>query len=152
MTAPREPCPTLRPCPWPGAPARRAGRIYGLLTSVRFAVVQIVAIAVAGVVGIVVPQLPGVAFRSPADYAEQMEILRARVEPSLGPALTDLFETLGFFRVFTRLVVHGAPRAPRRLHRGLHPGPDAAPLALGAGRAGRPAGRRSTTRRCRTGR
>ncbi len=83
------------------APARLGRAIYGLLTSVRFAVVQIVALAVAGVIGIVVPQLPGVAFRSPADYAAQMEILQARVEPSLGPGLTDLFEALGFFRVFS---------------------------------------------------
>ena len=75
--------------------------IYGLLTSVRFAVVQIVAIALVGVVGIMVRQLPGVAFRSSADYAEQMAILRARVEPALGPLPTDLFEALGLFRVFT---------------------------------------------------
>ncbi len=83
------------------APARLGRAIYGLLTSVRFAVVQIVAIALAGVVGIVVPQLPGVAFRSAADYAERMEILRGRVEPSLGHGLTDLFAALGFFRVFS---------------------------------------------------
>ncbi len=82
-------------------PARLGRAIYGLLTSVRFAVVQIVALALAGIVGIVVPQLPGVAFRSPADLAEQMDILRARVEPSLGPGLTDLLATLGFFRVFS---------------------------------------------------
>ncbi len=83
------------------APARLGRAIYGLLTSVRFAVVQIIAIALAGVVGIIVPQLPGAALRSPADYAEQMEILRARVEPSLGPGLTDLFAALGFFHVFS---------------------------------------------------
>ncbi|HYN48744.1 MAG TPA: cytochrome c biogenesis protein ResB [Candidatus Nanopelagicales bacterium] len=81
--------------------ARPGRAIYSLLTSVRFAVVQIIAIALAGVVGIVVPQLPGVAFRSPADYAEQMALLRARVEPALGTLPTDLFETLGFFRVFS---------------------------------------------------
>ena len=81
--------------------ARPGRAIYGLLTSVRFAVVQIIAIALVGVVGIIVPQLPGAAFRSPADYAEQLAILRARVEPSLGATLTDLFETLGFFRVFS---------------------------------------------------
>jgi cytochrome c biogenesis protein len=105
MTAPRVALPAgARALPARGplnAPARLGRAIYGLLTSVRFAVVQIVAIALAGVVGIVVPQLPGVALRSPADYAEQMETLRARVEPSLGPWLTDLFETLGFFRVFS---------------------------------------------------
>jgi cytochrome c biogenesis protein len=80
----------------------RPGRaVYGLLTSVRFAVVQIIAIALVGVVGIIVPQLPGAAFRSPADYAEQLAILRARVEPSLGAQLADLFEALGLFRVFS---------------------------------------------------
>ena len=80
----------------------RAGRaVCGLLTSVRFAVVQIIAIALVGVVGIIVPQLPGAAFRSPADLAEQLAILRARVEPSLGAPLTDLFEALGLFRVFS---------------------------------------------------
>jgi len=81
--------------------ARPGRAIYGLLTSVRFAVVQIVAIALAGVAGIVVPQLPGVASRSPADYAEQMAILRARVEPALGTLPADLLEALGLFRVFT---------------------------------------------------
>ncbi len=83
------------------APARLGRAIYRLLTSVRFAVVQIAALALAGVVGIIVPQLPGVAFRSPADYAEQVELLRARVEPTLGPGLARLFEALGFFRVFS---------------------------------------------------
>ena len=81
--------------------ARPGRAVYRLLTSVRFAVVQIIAIALVGVVGIIVPQLPGAAFRSPADFAEQLAILRARVEPSLGAPLTDLFEALGLFRVFT---------------------------------------------------
>jgi len=81
--------------------ARPGRALYGLLTSVRFAVVQIVAIAIAGVAGIILPQLPGVAFRSPADHAEQMAILRARLEPALGAPVTNLFETLGLFRVFT---------------------------------------------------
>jgi len=81
--------------------ARPGRAVYRLLTSVRFAVVQIIAIALVGVVGIIVPQLPGAAFRSPADFAEQLAILRARVEPSLGAPVTDLFEALGLFRVFS---------------------------------------------------
>jgi len=105
MTAPEIALPARRralPARGPlSVPARLGRAVYGLLTSVRFAVVQIVAIALAGVVGIIVPQLPGIASRSPADYAEQMEILRARVEPSLGPGLTDAFEALGLFGVFT---------------------------------------------------
>jgi cytochrome c biogenesis protein len=105
MTAPRIALPASRgavPARGPlSAPARLGRAVYGLLTSVRFAVVQIVAIALAGVVGILLPQLPGIAQRSPADYAEQMELLRARVEPSLGLALTDAFAALGLFNVFT---------------------------------------------------
>ena len=81
--------------------ARPGRAVYRLLTSVRFAVVQIIAIALVGVVGIIVPQLPGVAFRSPADYAEQLAILRARVEPSLGAPVADVFTALDFFRVFS---------------------------------------------------
>jgi cytochrome c biogenesis protein len=84
-----------------GVPARLGRAIYGLLTSVRFAVLQIAAIALAGVAGIMVPQLPGIAFRSPADYAEQMEILRGRLEPSLGAAVVDALEALGLIRVFS---------------------------------------------------
>jgi cytochrome c biogenesis protein len=93
-----------RPQPASGpltAPARLARATHGLLTSVRFAAAQITAIAVAGVAGIIVPQLPGVAFRSPADYTEQMAILRERVEPSLGPGIVAAFEALGLFRVFS---------------------------------------------------
>ena len=81
--------------------ARPGRAVYRLLTSVRFAVVQIIAIALVGVVGIIVPQLPGAAFRSPADFAEQLAILRVRVEPSLGAPITDVFEALGLFRVFS---------------------------------------------------
>jgi cytochrome c biogenesis protein len=81
--------------------ARPGRAVYRLLTSVRFAVVQITAIALVGVVGIIVPQLPGAAFRSPADYAEQLAILRARVEPSVGAPVADVLETLGIFRVFS---------------------------------------------------
>ena len=89
-------------------PLERAGRalwrvitLGGLLTSVRFAVLQIVLVALGSVVGMILPQLPGIAARSPADFAEQMERIRARVEPALGRPLTDLFERLGFFGVFS---------------------------------------------------
>lgn len=86
----------------PANPLARAGRgIYGLLTSVPFAVLQIVAIALAGVVGIVLPQLPSIAFRSAADYAQQMDIIRARLEPSLGSGVVAFLERLQLFRVFS---------------------------------------------------
>ena len=131
--------------------ARPGRAIYRLLTSVRFAVVQIVAIALAGVVGIIVPQLPGVAFRSPADYAEQIAILRARVEPVAGRPADGPLRGTRPVPGLHRLVVHGAARPPRRLDRRLHAGPHAAPLALRPRRPRRPAGRASSTRTCRTG-
>jgi cytochrome c biogenesis protein len=86
----------------PGGPV--AGALHALrclLTSVRFAVVQIVAIAIVAVVGMTVRQLPGFAFRTDADYAEQMALLRERYEPVLGRPIVDLMERLGLFAVFT---------------------------------------------------
>ncbi len=86
----------------PANPLARAGRgIYGLLTSVPFAVLQIVAIALAGVVGIVLPQLPSIAFRSTADYTQQMDVIRARLDPSIGAGAVAFLERLQFFRVFS---------------------------------------------------
>ena len=86
----------------PANPLARAGRrVYRLLTSVRFAVLQIVAIALAGVVGIILPQLPSIAFRSAADYLEQMDKVRARLEPSLGTGAVGFLERLQLFRVFS---------------------------------------------------
>ncbi len=84
-------------CPF-AAPFRAA---RGLLTSVRFAVAQIVVIAIIAVVGMTVRQLPGFAFRTDADYAAQMGLLRERYEPVLGRPLVDLMERLGLFAVFT---------------------------------------------------
>ena len=86
----------------PTNPLASAGRgVYRLLTSVRFAVVQIVAIALAGVVGIILPQLPSIAERSAADYADQMATIRARLEPSIGAGAVSLLERLQLFRVFS---------------------------------------------------
>jgi cytochrome c biogenesis protein len=86
----------------PANPLARAGRgIYGLLTSVPFAVLQIVTIALAGVAGIILPQLPSAAFQSAADYITQMDIIRARLEPSLGPGAVAFLERLQLFRVFS---------------------------------------------------
>ena len=66
----------------------------------RFAVVQIVAIAIAAVVGMTVRQLPGFAFRTQADYLEQMDLLRERYVPTLGRPVVDVMERLGLFSVF----------------------------------------------------
>ncbi len=62
--------------------------------------VQIAAIALAASVGVALKQLPDYALLGASDYALEMGKLRAAYAPTLGP-LTDLFERLGFFRIFT---------------------------------------------------
>jgi cytochrome c biogenesis protein len=85
----------------PSLPARLGMRIWRLFTSVNFAVVQIVAVAVLATFGMTIRQLPGFAFRSPGDYATEMDKLRAVYEPALGVGAVDLMERLQLFRVFT---------------------------------------------------
>src|SRR5262245_33602454 len=75
-------------------------RLWRLFTSVNFAVVQIVAIAVLAVIGMTVRQLPGFAFRSAADYATEMNRLRSIYQPVLGVGGVDAFERLQLFHVF----------------------------------------------------
>ncbi len=78
-----------------------------MLTSVPFAVAQIVVLAVAGLIGTMVRQIPSFALRDPAAYAREVADLHRRYDSltvlgiSVGPQMTDLFERLGFFRVFS---------------------------------------------------
>ncbi len=107
------------------------------LTSVRFAVLQIIALAVAGLIGTMVRQIPSFALRDPAAYAREIADLHQRYDPlsilgfNVGPGMVDLFERLGFFRVFSApwftflltllvvsIVVCTADRTPR-LWRGV---------------------------------
>lgn len=76
-------------------------RLWRLFTSVNFAVVQIVAVAVLSVFGMTIRQLPGFAFRSAGDYAIEMNRLRSVYEPVLGVGVVDLMERLQLFHVFT---------------------------------------------------
>ena len=76
-------------------------RIWRLFTSVNFAVVQIVAVAVLAAFGMTIRQLPGFAFRSAGDYATEMDKLRSIYEPALGVGLVDLMERLQLFHVFS---------------------------------------------------
>ena len=76
-------------------------RLWRLFTSVNFAVVQIVAVAVLAVVGMTIRQLPGFAFRSPGDYTTEMGKLRSIYEPVFTVPLVDLMERLQLFQVFT---------------------------------------------------
>ncbi|MEO8273954.1 MAG: cytochrome c biogenesis protein ResB [Chloroflexota bacterium] len=85
----------------PSLAARAGMRIWRLFTSVNFAVVQIVAVAVLAAFGMTIRQLPGFAFRSPGDYATEMGKLRSIYEPALGVGAVDLMERLQLFRVFS---------------------------------------------------
>ena len=53
------------------------------------------------VVGMTLAQLPGFAFRSATDYANEMDKLHARYDPVFGTAVVDLIERLQLFQVFT---------------------------------------------------
>src|SRR5947207_14310137 len=82
--------------------AARAGMaLWRLFTSVNFAVVQIIVLALLAVVGMTVRQLPGFAFRSASDYASEMARLRSIYEPAIGTLGVDLLERLQLFHVFT---------------------------------------------------
>ena len=76
-------------------------RLWRLFTSVNFAVVQIVAVAVLAVFGMTIRQLPGFAFRSAGDYAAEMDRLRSIYEPALGVGPVGVMERLQLFHVFT---------------------------------------------------
>ena len=54
-----------------------------------------------GVVGMTLKQLPGFAFRSATDYANEMDKLRAQYEPVLGAGVVDALGRLQLFQVFT---------------------------------------------------
>ena len=62
---------------------------------------QIIVLALFAVVGMVVRQLPGFAFRSPTDYANEMDRLHSLYDPVLGTGAVDLFERLQLFQVFS---------------------------------------------------
>ncbi len=85
----------------PSLAARAGMALWKLFTSVNFAVVQIIVLGLLAVVGMTVRQLPGFAFRSAADYATEMDRLRAIYEPAIGSAGVDLLERLQLFHVFS---------------------------------------------------
>ncbi|HUR16621.1 MAG TPA: cytochrome c biogenesis protein ResB, partial [Candidatus Limnocylindrales bacterium] len=89
-------------------PLARLGRAaWRTLTSVKFAVLQISVLSVAGVVGTILDQIPAFALHDPAAYAGQLATLHAKYDGAailgvhLGPGMVDLFDKLGFFRVFS---------------------------------------------------
>jgi cytochrome c biogenesis protein len=82
-------------------------RAWQTLTNIRFAVLQIAVLAICGLIGAIVRQLPAFALRDPATYLRELDDLHRRYDPvsllgiNVGPAMVDLFEKLGFFRIFT---------------------------------------------------
>jgi cytochrome c biogenesis protein len=87
-----------------GAPAgplaRAGGAVWRLFTSVDFAVVQIIALAVLATIGMTLPQLSDAAFRSATDYVDAMADIHSRLDPTFGPAVVDALERLQLFQVF----------------------------------------------------
>ncbi len=81
--------------------------VWRLLTSVRFAVIQIIAIAVAAVFGTLLPQMPASAIQDPSQYAQQMATIHAQyaglsvLGVAIGPTLVDTFDRLGLLHVFS---------------------------------------------------
>jgi cytochrome c biogenesis protein len=85
----------------PTDPFAQLGRgIWRLLTSVDFAVAQIIFLASLAAVGMTLQQLPDFAFRSPADYATAIEGIHIRYDRVLGPGLVNVLERLGAFSIF----------------------------------------------------
>ncbi len=74
--------------------------LWRLFTSVDFAVVQIILLALVAVVGMTLQQLPDSAFRSAGDYTAAMGTIHARYDSVLGSAAVDVLERLGAFAVF----------------------------------------------------
>jgi cytochrome c biogenesis protein len=87
--------------------ARLGGAAWATLTSVRFAVVLILLIASAGVVGALVRQFPAAVLHDPAGYARELSDMHTRWDGisvlgmRIGPAMVDVFDHLGFFRIFS---------------------------------------------------
>jgi cytochrome c biogenesis protein len=85
----------------PTNPLAQLGRgIWRLLTTVDFAVAQIIFLAILAVVGMTLQQLPDAAYRTPGGYATAMETIHIRYDPVLGPGIVNVLERLGAFGIF----------------------------------------------------
>src|SRR3954469_18189132 len=87
--------------PVPGPATRIGNAVWGLLTSVDFAVLQIVVLSLFAVVGMTLRQLPGFAFRSPTDYANEMGKMHTLYDATLGTSVVGMLERLQLFHVFS---------------------------------------------------
>jgi cytochrome c biogenesis protein len=66
-------------------------------------VIQISVLALLAVIGMTLRQLPGFAFRSPTDYANEMDRLHAIYDPTLTTGVVDALERLQLFHVFSSI-------------------------------------------------
>lgn len=54
-----------------------------------------------GLIGMTIAQLPSFAFRTPADYIAQMEVIHAKYDPGIGAGAVAVLERLQAFNIFT---------------------------------------------------
>lgn len=87
--------------------ARMGAAAWRLLTDVRFAVILILLLALAGLVGMLVRQFPVTAADDPARYAAELALMHRAWDPiaplglPLGSFLVQAFDALGLFSVFS---------------------------------------------------
>ena len=82
--------------------ARMGAAAWRVMTDVRFAVLLITLLSIAGLVGTLVRQFPITAADDPARYAAELATMhRAWDGLPLGSFLVDAFDTLGLFSVFS---------------------------------------------------
>src|SRR4051794_33617297 len=75
--------------------------VWRTLTNVKFAVLQISILAIAGVIGAVMKQVPSFALHDPSAYATQMAAIHASYDATISGPIVDLLERVGLFRVFS---------------------------------------------------
>ncbi len=82
--------------------SRMGAAAWRLLTDVRFAVLLITLLALAGLVGMLVRQFPITEADDPARYAAELAVVRAAWDSlPAGSLIVDAFDTLGLFSVFS---------------------------------------------------
>jgi cytochrome c biogenesis protein len=79
---------------------RAADAFWRLFTSVDFAVLQIIYLAILATIGMTLRQLPDSAFRSVTDYQDAMATIHGLYDPLFGASVVDALERLQLFQVF----------------------------------------------------
>jgi cytochrome c biogenesis protein len=87
----------------PNILARTGRGLWSLLTSVDFAVAQIILLVLLAVVGMTIQQLPSWADRSVADHIAAMDAIHTRYDALFGTSLVDTLDHLTVFTIFRSL-------------------------------------------------